>query len=131
MRTHRLGKISKLQQLCDKAISKLIREKGFCEKCGTKNSDFDTAHVVGRKNLTLRWDILNLLCLCRDCHRWGHAHPKEFRKWFDNKYPERSEYVDSVKNRIIWKSVLDYEELLDNIEKKNFGSLITPYESVS
>lgn len=124
MRNHRLGKVSNLQQSCDKAISTLIREKGFCEKCGTKDSDFDTAHVIGRKNLTLRWDILNLLCLCRQCHLWGHANPKQFKAWFDNKYPERVDYIDSVKNRILKRNVLEYEELLENIKKHNFEKLI-------
>lgn len=124
MRNHRLGKISRLQLRCDEAISSLVRNKGLCEKCGTRDGNFDTAHIIGRKNLTLRWDIFNLLCLCRKCHQEAHANPKRFTLWFQSEYPERWEYLESWKNVILKRIVEDYECLLEDIENKNLWGLI-------
>ncbi len=124
MRTHRLGEISKLQQQCDKAFSILIREKQQCDKCWAKNVPFDTAHIINRKNLTLRWDILNCLCLCSDCHSWAHMHPKLFMAWFENKHPDRFEYLTRIKNLLSFRSTEDYEKILEAIKKKELWGLI-------
>lgn len=124
MRNHRLGLTSRLQQRCDKEFSRLVREKEICEKCGVRGVDFDTAHIIGRKNLTLRWDILNVFCFCRECHMWAHANPTKFIQWIKSKYPERMDYVDSYKNRILKRTTEDYKFILEAIREKNFKHLI-------
>lgn len=96
----------------------------MCEKCGLQGQDYDTAHIISRKNLTLRWDILNVLCLCRGCHMYAHANPKFFATWFRNKYPDRQEYLDSTRNKILKRSIEDYEKILESIDKKDFIGLI-------
>ncbi len=122
MRNRRLGKISRLQQRCDKEFSKLIREKGKCERCRSRDN-LDSAHVVTRKNLVLRWDILNVLCLCRDCHQFAHQHPKQFTFWFESTYPERVQYLVWAKWLYLKRNIEDYEKILEAIEKKDFESL--------
>ena len=124
MRQHRLGVISRLQQKCDKEFSKMIRAKEVCEKCGQRGLDYDTAHIISRKNLTLRWDIFNVLCLCRPCHMRAHANPNEFTNWFKAKYAVRYDYVQSMKNRILKRTSDDYAKLLDDIGSRRFEGLI-------
>jgi hypothetical protein len=117
----------------DPPMSKLIRSKGFCEKCGRRGEIkmFDDAHVVGRKNLTLRWDILNHLCLCFQCHRFfWHEEPLEAATWFKQKYPERYQYLLKAKNIVLARFETDYKNLLTAIEEKDFDRLIVPKEAL-
>jgi len=110
----------------DPAMSCLIRKKGFCERCGRTDTSLDWSHVVGRKNLTLRWDIFNALCLCFQCHRYfWHEEPLDSAVWFKEKYPARWAYLSENKNKFIKRIEEDYKELLKNIEEGNLKALIT------
>lgn len=110
----------------DPAMSKLIRKKGVCERCGRTDVTFDWSHVVGRHNLTLRWDILNALCLCFQCHRFfWHEEPLESGAWFKQKFPERWQYLVENRNKIIKRTEEDYKTLLKNIQEENFKALVT------
>jgi hypothetical protein len=109
----------------DEAMSKLVREKNVCEKCGNVYAKFHDAHVVGRRNLTLRWCILNHLCLDAQCHRfWWHEEPLEAATWFQKKFPERYQYLMANKDKIIKRTESDYKEILEAIENKDFKKLI-------
>jgi hypothetical protein len=117
----------------DPAMSRLIRSKLFCEKCGRRGeiTTFDDAHVVGRKNLTLRWDILNHLCLCFQCHRFfWHEEPLESSEWFKKKFPERYQYLLKAKNVTLRRFEEDFKNLLLAIENKDFDKLIVPKEAL-
>jgi hypothetical protein len=105
-------------------MSKLVREKGYCERCGRTDTSFDWSHIVGRKNLTLRWDILNGLCLCFQCHRFfWHEEPLEAHNWFKEKFPERYEYLLRAKNVILNRTEEDYKELYQAILNKDIQKL--------
>ncbi len=123
MRKRRLGKISRLQQKCDLEFSRLIRKKGKCERCGGTNY-LETAHIIGRRNLLLRWDIINAFCFCRSCHTWGHLNPKKFTLWVKERFPERWEYLQLVKNQICKRTEQEYEDLLDNISNRRIKKLV-------
>jgi hypothetical protein len=113
----------------DPEFSRLIRSKNFCEKCGRKGEmrDFDDAHVIGRKNLTLRWDILNHLCLCFQCHKFfWHEEPLDASGWFQEKFPERYKYLQLAKNVILKRTENDYFELLEDVQNRNFNKLVLP-----
>ena len=118
-----MRKISRLQQSCDREFSKLTREKGRCEKCGSVNY-LEPAHIVGRKNLLLRWDVFNVLCLCRSCHSWGHLNPKKFNSWVQRTFPGRWEYIQVVRNQISKRRPDEYEELLKNIRNRRIRKLV-------
>lgn len=65
----------KLDQLC----SQIVRARGICAKCGkTDYEHLQTAHIFSRSNLAVRWDMMNLLCLCDSCHFWSHKNPVLF-----------------------------------------------------
>jgi 5-methylcytosine-specific restriction endonuclease McrA len=124
MRARRLGKVSRFQHKCDDEFSKLVRSQGKCERCGSREG-LDAAHVVGRKNLNLRWNILNVICLCRRCHsEFAHRYPKKFSLWFESTYPERVEYLQKTRYLYRKRTMADYEELLSAIKKRDFKSLV-------
>ncbi len=65
----------------DKLFSKIVRFKGYCEKCG-RTTNLQCAHIYSRSNKNMRWDFENAVCLCASHHLfWGHKEPAEFIKW--------------------------------------------------
>jgi 5-methylcytosine-specific restriction endonuclease McrA len=98
----------------DKLISLKVRSLGYCERCGNKKT-LQPAHIVSRKNKTLRWDLNNILCLCSSCHFWSHSDPLGFSLFIETKFPTKYEYVMKNKNRLSHQTAKDYKELLETI----------------
>ena len=98
----------------DDIFSKLIRKKGLCIRCGRSqfNTPIECAHIIGRSNIPLRWDANNAVPLCLDCHRWGHANPRLFMEWFENKFPDRYAYITLHKNDVWRLQWYDYESMI-------------------
>jgi len=67
----------------DIAFSTAIRmAKNYtCEHCGKSGGHTEAAHIYGRANKSVRWDTLNILCLCHTCHRTFTANPLDFENW--------------------------------------------------
>ena len=108
----------------DPLMSKLVREKGYCERCKRTTGVLNDAHIIGRINLTLRWDIFNHLCLCYQCHRYfWHEEPLESSQWFQKKYPGRYEYLMKVKNKVNKRTEEDYIQLRKWIKNKKIDKL--------
>ncbi len=119
-----------LKQQCDIEFSKLVREKGYCEKCGSADYKLDCAHVIPRGNKTLRHDPMNALSLCHRCHRfWAHMNPLDFTEWYKNKYPNRYVYLMEHKNTFTKRTVSEYQELLKNLQERNIKKLLLDKDS--
>ena len=107
----------RLEDKLDKAWSKAIRERddNECQWCGGEGTQ--AAHVIPRRYRILRWDWGNGICLCGGCHMWKwHENPLEAADWFENKFPERWEYL-LEQNRITVKwSIEELEEMLRELE---------------
>jgi hypothetical protein len=72
MSTERKGLISTLDALTREIL--WVRERGRCYVCGMEAND--TAHILTRNILSLRWDTHpegNVHLLCRGCHSEDHA----------------------------------------------------------
>jgi hypothetical protein len=72
----------KAKDKADILFSKLIRSKGYCEKCG--RSEFvqlQCAHWISRRYAWTRTLEANAFCLCAADHRWFTDHPTEFGRW--------------------------------------------------
>lgn len=107
---------------CDIEMSKLVRSIGYCQRC--HGTDYlEHAHVIGRSNKNLRFDVINGLCLCHFCHRWAHDNPKLFGKWFQEKFPERYQYLQHYRNQIKKRTHVDWEELLDDLCNRRIEKL--------
>ena len=76
----------KLDILC----SDIVRTRGKCAKCGCDDyKKLETAHIFSRKYRSVRWNLLNMVCLCKSCHFWAHANPLlwgEFLRTYLSKY---------------------------------------------
>ena len=117
-----MKKLSKknLKKACDKLWSLIIKSGGFCEICGQPVRD--PHHVIGRINLTTRWDLRNGVRLCFQHHTGGklsaHNDPLWFMDWFKSKRPDDYEYLLKKKNEIKTFSIFDYEEILKDLGDK-------------
>ena len=104
-----------------KKLDDLVREIVFsrdkaCVKCG-KATTLQLSHVVGRRNMTLRWDLKNLKALCTRCHLfWWHKEPMEAWQWFQYEFPYRADYLLTHKNEISSYKVHELEELYDRLK---------------
>ena len=102
----------------DSLFSEYIRSKGFCERCGSSHA-LQCAHIVTRGDKFLRWDEANAICLCHSCHNeWGHKHPKEFKDWFKQKYPDRYEHVTYERGVVHKRTLDDYKYLHKSYKTK-------------
>ena len=64
------GKATKLH-------AQIIRDHGFCERCGSSNN-LQCAHIISRKYSWTRTSLDNAFCLCASCHRHYTDNPVEF-----------------------------------------------------
>jgi 5-methylcytosine-specific restriction endonuclease McrA len=103
-------KVLEADQLC----SKIVRSRGFCQRCGKTNISFDTAHVIRRAVKVTRWDLKNLLCLCHECHMWSHKQPNLFMRWFESKYTNRYEYLQQ---KLSSSDKTDVSKLIKKLKK--------------
>lgn len=97
----------------DKLFSKIIRSKGYCERCGRTDGQLQTAHIISRTYSKVRTNELNAFCLDARCHRYFHNWPKEFSKFITDK--RGSEVYEELKakaedtGKFDWS--LEYERL--------------------
>lgn len=89
-----------------------------CEVCGRSDGILAAHHIVGRKNLTLRYDPKNGCCLCYQHHVGGnqsaHNDPQWFlNEWLVTKRPDDYNYLWEKKMEIATN--MDYEKRLEGL----------------
>ena len=116
-KTKRKPSKTTLKHKMDKIWSGIIREKQFCEMCGRPANN--PHHVVGRRILSIRWDLRNGCLLCTYCHLFSkfsaHQDPLGFMEWFKRKRPYDYEYLLAKKNELFDG---DYEVILEELKAK-------------
>ena len=67
----------------DSAFSTAVRmsRNHTCEHCQRTDGKMEAAHIYGRANKSVRWDTMNILCLCFRCHLQFTANPLDFEDW--------------------------------------------------
>lgn len=70
------GQIAQL----DREFSLLIRSKGKCERCNS-TQHLQTSHIYSRRYMSIRWSVMNAMCLCAGCHWWWTLNPTEAGAW--------------------------------------------------
>jgi len=106
----------------DKLAKDVVRERDgktcqHCEKwCDGVNRHVSHVIPVSAGN-KLRWDPLNMKVMCYHCHiNWWHKNPMEAARWFEDKFPDRWEYLQE--NRGTQKfSIAELEELCLELSK--------------
>lgn len=62
-------------------FSKAVRLRdGACLYCGNTETN-ECAHLVGRRNKAVRWDMMNAVSLCHYHHRYFTENPVAFYDW--------------------------------------------------
>jgi len=82
--------IDRMDTLARKCIR--LRDEWTCQKCGMQGHDVH--HVRMRKYYSTRWDLNNLILLCKRCHSDVDNNPIGFVVWFMNEYPARQEAIE-------------------------------------
>lgn len=122
----RLPKTSSIRwwiKQADKEMSLLVRSTGHCQRCGSVNM-LQHAHIIPRTNFTLRYSILNGLCLCYGCHiMFAHKDPLQFVEWLDTTFPDRMSYLRDRRNVITKRTIDDIKEIIKNIKERNLHAL--------
>ena len=102
----------------DKLFADRIKQVGKCQRC-SKVENLQCAHIFGRRNYAVRWDLMNALCLCWYCHFvFAHQNPIEFVEFVKSHLGE-SEY-NLLRNRamqIVKYSTDDLLKILEDLKK--------------
>jgi hypothetical protein len=114
----------KLKRKLDRLFSKFIHDRDkVCQICG-KTGKLDTAHIIPRSCLLLRWHPDNAILLDPVCHKWGkdsfHQNPLYFSKWYVNKYGQ--DMVDKLLELSTMKADFTEEKInliIKNLTKQN------------
>ena len=111
-----IDKLDTLAKTCAK-----VRDGYACQKCGLKVEGVNAhgSHVVPVSHgNNLRWDLLNIKCMCYHHHQWWHLNPLESGIWFKEKFPARDLYLSEKKHIIKKFSMADLEELHEKLTEK-------------
>ena len=86
--------IDKLDDVCREVIR--LRDDYRCQWCNqsVKDKRHDVHHVIRRSNYILRFDLLNLVLLCYQCHNRFHE-GLDGKEWFAKKYSARWCYLEA------------------------------------
>lgn len=102
----------------DKLWRDAIKERDTCCQICGKVEYLNAHHVIGRRNLNLRWDLNNGITLCSGCHTFktqsAHQDPLWFMEWFQETYPDRYQHISD--NRITITKKL-YQDILETFTK--------------
>ena len=116
------------------ALARLVvkeRDGWACCKCGrpVQGQNCHWAHVIGRTPNRTRWEPLNALCLCSECHGFFDLHPVDFGIWFNAKYPARKLYQDWIDGMPLktWRED-DYKRIEAFLLRKCRDLYVDPYK---
>ena len=143
----KLESTAKIRRRLFKLWSLIVRKNSECEFCGIENkatningisTKLDAHHLISRdvKDMPLKFEIKNGICLCPICHKWGmpsfHRDAITTITWLIKNHPDRYNYVlnnssvrvdldnrlvlEEIEKRLIAKESLDLERL-KQIEK--------------
>ena len=105
----------KKRDKCDKIWARIIRSKGYCEKCG-KPQMLQAAHLISRRHLKTRHDLDNGICLCIRHHIfWGHKEPDEFVDFI--RELRGKDIFEELRTRSREEGKIDWDKRLSDLEE--------------
>ena len=110
----------------DEAWSKLVKLRAGmkCEIPNCGKTTLNSHHIFGRRSKSVRWDVMNGICLCAWHHVLNpkfsaHATPITFNKWLED--TKGSDFVDLLTIKHNQTSKLhpfEKQVLLDDLNKQ-------------
>jgi len=94
----------------DRWFSKVVRLRvnWRCEHCQKQYDESSTglhcAHIYGRANKAVRWDLDNAVSLCYACHQKFGANPLDFHAWLHIEHGPGHMELLNEKRRAIFKT---------------------------
>jgi len=88
--------LKRLHRECLSLWSQKIRSVGYCERCGSKTSKLNAAHMLSKENYPeFMYDLHNGIALCGlRCHKYGiHLDGCAFAAYISAVYPDRWQWV--------------------------------------
>jgi len=102
------------QQVYERDLACKLRIAKSC----TIDRDLQWCHVITREEKILRWDSLNSLIGCRNCHCLWHTNTTYYLAMFARLYPERWEHIQRVLSGVTHFGLAEIQEL----HAKTFGA---------
>lgn len=92
------------------------RDNYTCQWCRrhVEGANCHVSHVIPKsEGNVLRWDPINLKVLCFHCHinKW-HKNPNDAADWFQSTFPDRWEYLQKERHKIVKWKAHDYEQMI-------------------
>ena len=120
-----MKKLKGIDGKLDEAWSMAVKKKaGFkCEHCH-KRSPLNSHHIFSRSKRSVRWDVMNGICLCVGCHTFSskfsaHKTPTEFTNWlYRYKGQEYMDLLTLKANSISKLHKFEKELLLNELEQR-------------
>jgi len=122
---------SKIIAKLDKLYSDYVREKAGwkCARCGQIRKDdkrvMTCSHYFSRRNLSVRWELDNLDCLCLPCHlyQWESEKQGEYQDYMKKKLGKEGYERLEQKHLMTWKVSTRELELLYQVDKGRLSKL--------
>jgi len=110
-----------LKRKADRLFGIQVRARGHCEAAGFDDIDcnggLQTAHIVRRRYLSVRWDLDNAACLCQAHHVYFTWHPLAEER-FHTGYLG-AEHFEALKKRAeTARGAPDYEAILERLKEE-------------
>jgi len=87
-----------------------------CYVCGADTTDYgEVHHLVSRINMNLRWDLDNLVGLCRDCHAQVHEGKHMLKMTIIQKEPNRLKNIRLKRHAVHKWTYIEKRELYDEL----------------
>ena len=103
----------------DEEVSRIVRKKGFCEKCSSVLKKLNTSHYYSRTLKSVRWDFYNVKCTCVGCHFWLDGHPLEHTEFVKKRLGDISfDLLVQRANRPRKWEIYELQALLKELEGK-------------
>ena len=108
---------SSLTRKLDKLFSQIVRKRGKCAWCGTKEG-LECCHIFSRKYRSLRWSLDNAVCMCHSHHFYSHSNPILFAEFVKNYLgEEKYELLKEARNQITKLTLEDLQIKLKTLEE--------------
>ena len=109
--------MKRIKRLDDLASEVCKKRAGYeCEKCGSTKV-IQCHHIIPRTKWALRYDLENLICLCKFHHLyWAHKDATAFTAWIETKRDMK--YLNAKRNNTMKNDYTLIEIYLKNELKK-------------
>ncbi len=118
MKNKQYQKIKRARTKADRLLQEKAVKLGYCESCGTKENL--AGHHFCPKSLSnnLRYDLKNIIVLCRGCHLKHHnGDPQIYENFTRNKSAEWFNYIRTHRDILIKPTLAWYESKIIKLTK--------------